>query len=275
MTINFDIVIDTPDQSVDMKTGLDTMQGVSDATRLISEVVLNQSSRQRLSHTGKVRTTLKRNFKGSYGQIFSLDIIDEKLHKKYKTIGKAVFAELISYFINESLYKDSDALSVKAQKIVDDLGDKSEKLVKKLRMSTLENIHEVSEKFNHEVKIRYRKNRDEQTVLARFDKTTAKVLKAQEIDRLEDIVASITRLNIYTGNGRLLIKNQTETIAFSFGFEYGAVTLKAKKLFSENLHHNNGIKNEDFGFLKLSVKPVKLKDGKIIKYIIKGLYDNE
>ena len=157
MTINFDVVIDTEEQAVDMKAGLDTMQGVSDATRIISETVLNERTPQRLSHKGKVRTTLKKNFKGSYGHIFSLDINDDQLKRKYNTVGKAVLAELISYFISESLYKDSETLSLKAQKIVDKLGDTSEKLVKQLRVSALENIHEVSTKFNHDVKIRYRK----------------------------------------------------------------------------------------------------------------------
>ena len=51
--------------------------------------------------------------------------------------------------------------------------------------------------------------------------------------------------------------------AFGFGIEYKIVTLKAKKVFSENLNYNNGLKRSDWKFLKISVVPIKLKDGKI------------
>ncbi|WP_291374743.1 hypothetical protein [Acinetobacter sp. UBA6720] len=41
MELELDLVIDTPNFSVDMKSGLTTMQGVSDAVRLIAETVAN------------------------------------------------------------------------------------------------------------------------------------------------------------------------------------------------------------------------------------------
>ncbi|WP_020683662.1 hypothetical protein [Marinobacterium rhizophilum] len=159
MTINFDVVIETPEDSVDMKAGLESLQGVSDATRCISEAILTGNTPQRLSHKGKVRTALKRRFKGSYGQIFSLDIHDEKLKSRFNLIGKETFVELITYFISEALYKDSVQLSDKAQKVLDSLGDSADKVVKQLRKSSLENIHKISVYFDHDIKIRYRKNR--------------------------------------------------------------------------------------------------------------------
>ncbi|MBO8134710.1 hypothetical protein [Dickeya fangzhongdai] len=278
MSINFDVVINSPDLSIDMKSGLDTLQGVSDSSRFIAEAILGEVREnvpKKILHTSKVRTNLKKNFKGSYGQIFSIDIYDEELKKRLNKIGKSVFAEIMSYFINESLYLESEDLSDKAQKIVDGLGEKPDELVKQLRVSSLENAHEIAIKFDHEIKIRYRKSNSEQIELAQLNKKTALTFKAQESKTKEDIVASITRLNINTGNGRLLVKGSSETIAFGFLVKYKEVKLEAKKVFSKNLDTNNGLSSESWSFLRLQVQPVKLQDGKIIKYMITGIYNNE
>lgn len=274
MSLNLDVVIDTKEQSVDMKAGLETLQGVSDATRCIAETILTEKLPKRLWHKDKVRTTLRKNFKGSYGHIFSLDIYDDALKKRFARIGKSTFAELISYFINESLYIEPLLPSGKAQQIINKLGDASDDLIKQLRVSSLESIHEISIKFNHDVKIRYRKNRVEQTILGEFNRKTALVLQAEESTKTVDVTVSITRLNIFTGNGRLALKDVYETVAFGFGVVYKEVKIEAKKLFSENLDHNNGINKNDWKYLKIKVAPVKLKDGKIVKYIIKGIYND-
>ena len=274
MSINFDLIIKTLEYAVDMKAGLETMQGISDATRYIAQTILTGNVPQRQNHKGKVRTKLKQSFKGSYGHIYSLEIYDEKLKNRFNSIGKETFSEIISYYIAESLYLESNELSEKASKIIGKLGDKSEVLVKLLRRSSMENIHEVSTKFNHEVEIRYRKSRYIQTVLAKFNKDTAKALLAKPSQEKYDITASITRLNINTGNGRLLEKGESETVAFGFGIRYEQVKLKAKKIFSENLNHNNGLNVDDWKHLKIEVQPIKLLDGKIIKFIVTGYYED-
>lgn len=272
MSLNLDAIIETDEDSIDMKSGLDTLQGASDAARCVVETVLTGKIPERQSHKGKVRTILKHSFRGSYGQIFGVEVYDEALKNKFNRIGKAVFAELIAFYFNESIYQETHELSDKAQKIVDKLGDNSEGIIKQLRISALKNIHEISTKFNQDVKIRYRKNRDNQTVLAKFDQFTAKAFEATEFEEKIDVEAAITRLNINTGNGRLQIKGEIETVAFGFSIEYKAVKLEAKKVFSVNLDKNNGIDSEKWTYLKLSVSPVKLPDGKIIKYIVKGMY---
>jgi hypothetical protein len=275
MPIDFDVVINSPEPFIDMKSGLDTLQGASETTRLIAETVLKGEVVQKLSHKSKIRTTLKQNFKGSYGHVYSLDIYDDKLNNKFRAIGSATFAEIMSYFIHESLYLETGELSIKAQNVIDKLGEKvAEGLIKQLRVSSLENIHEISTKFGHDVKLRYRKSRDNQTTLAVFDKSTVRALQAKESEDTIDLTASITRLNINTGNGRLLLKAANETVAFGFGIEYRSVKLEAKKKFSENLNHNNGLNSDGWIYLKLKVKPIKLKDGKIVKYIVKGLYND-
>jgi hypothetical protein len=270
MSINFDVVINTAEDSVDMKSGLDTLQGVSDATRYIAETILGERVPERQTAKARVRTTLRQSFRGSYGQKFSIDIYDDKFQVRFNKIGKATFAELVSYYLNDSVYKETRDLSSKAQAIIEQLGDKSDELVQQLRLSSLRNIHEVSTKFGHDVKVRYRKSRDDQVILAEFNDETASVLEAVQTDENIDLVVGITRLNTNTGNGRLQIQGENETVAFGFSGEYQSLDITAKKRFSENLHYNNGRPREHWNYLEITASPIRLHGGKIIKFIIKG-----
>lgn len=274
MTINLDLVIQTVEDSVDMKAGLASMQGCSDAIRCVAESVLTEKVPERQTAKSSVRTTLKKSFKGSYGQIFSLDIHDEELKKKLNKIGHKTFIELIGYFISESLYRESNPISQKAQKIVDGLGDTAEKIVHQLRISALENIHEISTKFNHNIKIRHRISRDEQTMIAEFDRESATVLHAERSRENVDLTVTITRFNTNTGNGRLLIKGQRDAVAFGFDVDYRQLQYAAKKVFSVNLDYNNGLAEEKWKYLKISASPIKLRDERVVKYIVKGIYEN-
>lgn len=269
-----DLVIETEEDSIDMKAGLATMQGVSDSVRCVAESILTEKVPERKTSKSTVRTRLKKSFKGSYGHIFTLDVFDPKLQKKLNSIGRPAFIELISYFISESLYQESNPLSDKAHKVVDSLGKKAEGVVKELRKSSLKNIHQISIKFNHNVKIRYRKSNYEQKVIANFNQQTAMVLQAKLSDEKVELNVVITRLNIHTGNGRLQIEGKHETVAFGFGTQYKSVKLKAKKIFSENLNYNNGLDSDNWKYLKISASPIKLKDGKIVKYIVKDFYED-
>ena len=162
-------------------------------------------------------------------------------------------------------------MSIKAQNIVDGLGDLSEELILKLRSSSMRNIHAISRNFHYSVKIRHKTNSIDKNTIAIFDENTEKCLEAKPSNKTIDLTASITRLNINTGNGRLLLEGATETIAFGFGIEYKDVRLEAKKKFSENLDHNNGLDSNDWVYLRIRALPIILRDGKIVKYIVKGL----
>lgn len=273
MAYNLDVVIETPQHDVDMKAGLDTLQGSSDAIRCISESILTKQVPERLTHKSKVRTLLKQSFKGSYGQVFQLEILDDELRSAFNRIGRETFSELIAFYLNEAMNVDSRDLSPKAEKIVEGLGEVSEALTNQLRKSSVKNIHEVPIKFDHDVKLRFRKNRDDQTVLARFDQNTAKFFKAVEGKQQSTLSAIISRLNIHTGNGRLQEEGADHTLPFSFAAGYKIVSLKAKKAFSANLDHNNGLEEKDWVYLKLLVRPINLVDGPVVKYLIEGYYE--
>lgn len=201
-SINLDVVISTTDHSVDMKTGLDTLQGISDATRKISETIIEGKIPKRLHHGSKIRTRLKRTFKGSYGQTFSLEIRGELQRKKLRRIGKSTFVELIMYFINESMYEVGSEISRKAKDLIDGMGPVADDLTQQIRSSCLPDIHEISSKFGPDVSLNYRKSAHQREEIGRFTQETAEVLQAIQSEESVDIVASITRLNINTGNGR-------------------------------------------------------------------------
>lgn len=118
MSINFDVVIDSDDYSVDMNSGLETLRGASEASRQIATTILEEKVPQKLLCENKVRTSLRKSFRGSFGQQFSLEFYDEDIKRRFKRIGKKAFSELMSYFINEALYQESLPLSEKAEKFL-------------------------------------------------------------------------------------------------------------------------------------------------------------
>lgn len=276
MSISFYVVIASDDYSVDMNSGLDTLKGASEATRQIATTILEERVPERLSSESKVRTNLKKSFKGSFGQQFSIDIYDIDVQKRLNKIGKKAFVELISYFINEALYQESLELSTKAKKVLKDLGvELEEKLIQQLQRSSLEHLHTVSNNFNQDVKLRYRQSREKQTTLAKVDRATHATLKPRTDRTKQNITASITRLNINTGNGRLQIQGADETVAFGFPGtrKYLELKVAAKTPFSKNLHTNNSRPREEWETLQLRVHTQTTITGRVIKYIIEGIVD--
>jgi hypothetical protein len=272
MPLDLDVVINTPEESVDMKSGLDTLQGVSDAARCIAETILSGRVPERQSYKSNVRTQLKQSFRGSYGQIFSIEIFDEKAQRKYDEIGRSVFLELMAYFLNESVYKEHlYQLSAIAEGVIAELGEKADALTKQLRKSPLRRLHQVSDKFGYGVKIRYRQSRDNQTELANFDQNTAATIQARLARQDVRITVAITRLNINTGNGRLVVEGTDDTVAFGFHGQYARVSFAIKEAISENLNYNNVRDSERWQYIDVVARPIKLRDGKVVKYIVKEL----
>jgi hypothetical protein len=272
MPINFDVVIDTPEYEVDMKSGLDTMQGISDATQIIGETLLTGEVPERITARRRVRTTLKKSFKGSYGHTFRLDALDDQSAKELRRIGNATFSELVAYFMKEALYIETDDPSDKAQKVLNKLGEAAEKLIKQLRISVMKDVHEVAVKFGHDVHVQYRKTIYERIQLAKFTADTVHAVQAARTDEKLNLNASIRRLNTNTGNGRLQLEDGEETIAFGFRANYRDVDFAMKRKFSDNLHHNNGIDSERWEYLEIVANPIKLLDGRIVKYIVIGFF---
>lgn len=273
MNIKLDLIIDSDDDPVDMKATLESMDGISDTVCCVTESVLSEKTPKKQTTSRDVRSVLKKSFKGSYGHTFDLEINNQELMDRLNKIGKGVLVELISYFISESLYLNSKDLSFKAQSVLDHLGEQSEEVVEQLRVSSLKRSHAMTRKFGYGVMINHRVRGKENLIVAKFDEKTLRYLQPVQVNDISNIVVSITRLNIYTGNGRLQIKGANETVAFGFGTMYSEVSLAAKKGFSENLNNNNGAANDDWVYLRIEATSLRMRGGKVVKYIIKTAGD--
>ncbi|ELB1638803.1 hypothetical protein QPB21_001246 [Vibrio alginolyticus] len=275
--MDFDIVIETKEEIVDMKTGLDTMQGASEVVRIVAETAVSGVVPSRKSHKSSVRTNLKKSFKGSYGHTFSLDFYDHDKKQKFEALGgEAVFMEVMSFLIAEALYQQPvKKLTPEGQHLINEIGENYDDLLNKLRQSPLNWLHESPNKLNYPVKLRYRKEvgeKTKKTLIARLDRATALSLGSTIDGNDFQITACITRFNIHTGNGRLLLKGEEDTIPFSIAIPYRHVNLKTKKVFSHNLDTNNGINDNDAReYLNLTVRKVNNHGGHVVKYIIVGV----
>lgn len=271
--MNLDIVIDTDDDySVDMKSALNAFQGISDATVFITEAVLDERVPKKITPKQKVRAMLKDSFKGSYGQKFSINIKNTELKTRFDAIGTNVIVELIRYFIYKALYLETLDLSLNAKTALHRLTDIEDELTEQLRKSSLHKAHDIPINIGKSLKIRYRKSSENITEIITLNNETYLNLIPKTDATSINISASITRLNINTGNGRLALEGAKETVSFGFSGKYKEVKKEAKKIFSSNLDDNNGIHSDEWVRLKMSAKPMRLKSGKIIKYIITGLY---
>lgn len=273
MEINLEAIINTGGYSVDMKTGLDTLQGISDTTRHITETILNEKNIDNLNPKSKIRTELRGSFKGSYGQKFSILIDDDDAQKRLKKIGTKTFLEMMSHIISEALHEDPPELSDKAQKIIDHLGLLVPKLIQKLRKSPLRDSHEVTEKFGSTVTLAHNFKRKTQLSIIELNEDTAEKTKAVHDKTEVEITAAITRFNIKTGNGRLQPTDSEETYAFGFMGKYSDIPTSTKKKFSANLDGNNGQLEDKWRPIKIIATSLKKNDGIVIKYLVKKHHD--
>ena len=268
MEVNFDLVIGSENYTVDMQAGLETMHGVSDSTRLISEAILTNKVSNKKTHKSDIRTSLKKTFKGSYGQVFSIETYSRDTTRKLRETGKDTFAELMAYFLAEAVYQESSELSQKAKDTLATIPASTiNKLLTRLR-EPLKEIHKVNKAFNYPITIRYRqKVNQEPKLLQKFDKWTDEALQAVQTSETLILEAAVTRLNINTGNGRIQLPDETQTTAFGFGNNFRSTSFEIKKMFSENLDTNMGIDPEYRTYLTFKASPVRLSDNTIVKYI--------
>ncbi|EHK9003767.1 hypothetical protein KCU40_002620 [Vibrio vulnificus] len=274
MSISFDVVINSSEYAVDMKAGLETMQGVSDSTRIISEAICAGRVVKRQRTSSKLRTNMKETFEGSYGQVFSVDFYDKATKDKFESIGEKTFIELIQHFILVALYLDVPELSSSATRILDEMGDNARQLVEQLRLSPLKKLHSIANKFDRTITIRHRNANGNADMVASFNHGTSASLMTRRGRDVQVIEAAVTRFNINTGNGRLFLRNNPtlETVAFGFK-DYKGIKVSHKRIFTGNLNYNNGLSSDDWRYMRLAVYPEHTRDGRIVRYMISRIHE--
>ncbi|WP_282114735.1 hypothetical protein [Pseudoalteromonas arctica] len=274
MEIKLALIVDSETHDLDMHYGLETLKGTSDVTSKIAEAVLRNRAPGKVRPNNSVRTKLKYSAKGSFKQNFTIDISDPVLIKRANKIGKSAIAEVISYFIYEALHlhKETENLSLKAQKVIAEMEPFHDALMDKLR-EHLKDMHQISKYYCHNVTLSYCKPDDHQ-IIAELNQNTSIHLTETIVEKETfEIEAIINRYNTFTGTGRLLVKGDDGTVPFSFASDMHAVRLEIKKEISQNLDTNNAKNNDEYKYAKLKVsKAIRPATKEIIKYLIKGVY---
>ncbi|MDC5297796.1 hypothetical protein OHW83_07965 [Acinetobacter baumannii] len=272
MEIPLDILIDSPSgtNSINMKDGLLTFQGMVDITLTIAQTVAHEKVPTQKTYKDDVRADMLDNFLGSYGLNFKL-IADNEADKTLKQLGEKVVIELIKYFLAEALNENIPVLSSKAAEVVEKLDKVGLELIAEIKGRMMRNAHQMLVNYGYDTKLRHRENSEIKREIQTFNETTFETLSAKVNPTPREIEAVITRFNILTGNGRLQLKGAVDTHAFGFNAYKGVASL-TKSLISKNLSDNTIIVDpEKLIFLKLLVKAQERTDGKVIKYMVQKI----
>ncbi|MGG4662796.1 hypothetical protein [Providencia vermicola] len=267
MKISFDVVMKSGPQDVDMDYAIDTLSGTAQVTCLIAEGILNQNVIKRRTSANEVRAVLKQSFKSSYGQNFDIILHNEEHIKMMGRIGRKVFSEVMRYFISEALYIESEQVSPKARDVIASLSEIEDDLVERIR-NPLQEMHQITLQSGFNVELNYKRPSNEFKIITLTHDTARNITQSRIDKNAIDITAAITRYNSRTGNGRLLLPGEDKTVAFGFYDKMINVTASQKRKISANLHLNVALKQEDYKYLSIKVKKVKVLSEEIIKYLV-------
>ncbi|QOQ67617.1 hypothetical protein [Photobacterium damselae] len=274
--MKLDLIIKTEEYALDMKTGLETFSGASEAVRSIVEAVTTDKVPQRNTSANTLRNTMMETFEGSYGLVFKVSSEVPEVKEKLSEIGPKTMSQVIGYFMSEALYQESPNLSKEASNVIDGISANTQNaLIAKLRRSPLQRAVSVPSTYGYNVLLRAHTGEIERQDIFTLSQQSKTNLSPRLNKEVINLKACITRLNINTGNGRLLIKGETETVAFGFPSSYKEVRKAAKKKFSENLDKNNGVSSDKWEYIDITATSLRLKSGHIIKYLISGFDVNE
>ena len=271
LKMKLDLIIQTVGHEVDMRTGLETISGASEAVRCVVEAAITDNVPKRNTSANQIRNIMMESFEGSYGLVFKVSTEEPDLRARLTAIGNETMSQVIGYFISEALYLEYVALSEDSIRIIDGISEETQnQLLDKLRRSPLQNAGAVPSTYGHNVVLKTHTGEIERREIITLTRTCKTNLSPKINKTVINLRVCITRLNINTGNGRLLIEGSSETIAFGFPSAYKEVRIAAKKRFSQNLDRNNGVPSDEWEYIDISAMSLRLKSGHIIKYLISG-----
>ncbi|ELZ1661147.1 hypothetical protein ACMSWY_000140 [Cronobacter turicensis] len=266
MSVNYDVVIKSGDQPVDMDYALETLSGASDVTCLLAEAILRKKVVKRRTSANPARAILHDSFKSSYGQNFELVINDPKLKARLTEMTNPVFSEIMSFYIAEAVYLEPKPLSRKAQSYINEMEDIEDEIISRIR-NPLIKMHKINYRNNFSIELNHKVDKIQNNITTLTTRTGTNLTHTKvERARLE-VTAVITRFNSRTGNGRLVLEGENETVAFGFAMPLKSVPSAQKRLVSLNLHNNNG-RSENYTYLKMIVSRVVVLSGETVKYAV-------
>lgn len=259
------------DSAVDMKPGIESIDGSSDVSRILAEYILRNRVPGRLNEKSPVLTELEKGLRGSYMQDFKLIIKDPELKQRALELGNEVFFELFKSLLHEALHLDTAELSTEANRQAQTLdGELRPKLIRRLRGS-LKRMHKTQSAYNFNVDFQRRKPDTTDSLILLDQRSLDNLTSTTVTERVEEGIATVNRFNSFTGNGRLLLIGEQDTVSFGLSSEPSLMTLAKRRIVSENLHENNGVQAENRSFLSIRFKRLVLPTGDTVKLLIQGV----
>ncbi|MDM3390903.1 hypothetical protein OGV29_19205 [Citrobacter sp. Cb013] len=266
MSVNYDVVIKSGNDAVEMNAALETLSGARDVACLLAEAILRKKVVYKITASSPATAVLHQSFKSSYGQNFELVINDKKLNARLTEMTNSVFVEVMSFYISEALYIQNPPLSSKAVEYIKELEDIEDDIVGRIR-NPLKQMHKINYRNRYDIEFNY-KGAERKRKIVTLNTNTGDNLVYTETKRESiEIIAVVTRFNSRTGNGRIVLQGENDTVAFGFYMPFGAVPGNQKKLMSHNLYTNTG-RREDYVFLRMIVSRVVIKNGDTVKYLV-------
>ncbi|APK11833.1 TPA: hypothetical protein RMM48_004014 [Escherichia coli] len=264
--VNYDVVIRSGDQPVDMDYALETLGGASEVTCLLAEAILQKKVVKRRSPANKARAVLHQSFPSSYGQNFALAIDDPILKARLVEITNPVLAEIMGFYISEAMYIQPPALSARARHYIEELEYLEDEIISRIR-NPLIRMHKINYRRNWDIDFNFKPDGRQRKIVTLNTRTAANLTHTTVERERFNIIAMVTRFNSRTGNGRLVLQDEDETVAFGFANQLGMVPSAQKRMISLNLHNNNG-RSDNYIYLSMTVSRVVIMSGETVKYAV-------
>jgi len=271
INIDMDVVVGHAQdnfEELEMNSGIKVFAGASDLTQITASAILEASVPKKSTSIHGLMNVFKHTFDGSFGQRFNLRIEDVDKIRRFNEIGKSVFFDVMSYYIFKGMGVEHILATQDARDLVQQLEPVERALLNRIQ-DPIENMHRTVDKDGYNVLLR-RRTPQRKFVLAKMDAATLYNINVEHESPQpvqENVI--ITRFNMLTGTGRLLLDRASDSVAFRHELNWDHVLQSQKNKFSQNLDVNN--RGGRDAFIPITIHANELRDhiGELKTYIIK------
>ena len=261
MIIPMDVTIGTGEANftdLDFYYGAKALEGTSEVVALVAHTILNRTLAKQVPSIEGIRANFKRSFIGSFGQKFELAITGAEQVRVLEWIGEDGFFQIMKHYIGQAVGVDHQITKPAAVSWARTYIEDEVDLIQRIREPLLR-IHKPIESQGYRIVLNKRRS-----PISVFNNDTYQYISHEftEYQRIQ-ITAVITRFNKITGTGRLILSEDEKSVSFAPARTWQMFPAEQRKVFSRNLHQNNGA--EDFSPLTLEVTRVMGRDD-IVKH---------
>jgi len=253
---------------LEMGSGLKAFNGASDLTQIVSNTILDESIPKKITSIHGMMNVFKHTFDGSFGQHFNLRIEDPEKIRRFNEIGKISFFDAMGYYIDKAMGIEKNLTNKKTYDLVQHLKPLEQGLLIRVQ-DPIYNLHRTVEKQHYNVLLRRRSDTKHFVISKMNEDTLYNINLEVESDSPVEELAIITRFNMLTGTGRLLLDRQAESIPFKHALNWDHVLQSQKNKFSRNLDVNNRGGKDSFVPLRITANELIDHIGELKMYIIK------